>query len=119
IAVCRNPSRYCAPKDLKVIELPVARVAARDEDPAHRVTRTMPKPPSAQLEEARILPENGWEDGPDHEILDRTISPSRPVALAIAGRTLAVTRFAILSLADGRKKSVPRKLHQIELTARL
>ena len=96
-------------ENLRVVELFGARIGACDNDPAHRVAQAMQESAVARLVKSGILPQQRWKNGTDHESLAGSIGKSRPVALAITGRTVPVSWLAFLSLADASEKAVPRK----------
>jgi hypothetical protein len=54
----------------------------------------------ARLVKAGILPQKRWKYSAGDEALNGAIGESRSVAFAITGRTLAVSRLAVLRLAD-------------------
>src|ERR1700722_9037309 len=55
IAVGRDCRRCGAAQDFGKIEFPVSGVAARDENPAHRIFRSTPEPARAFREEPGVL----------------------------------------------------------------
>ena len=76
----------------------------------------MPESAVARLVKPGTLPERRWKNGTDHEILDGAVGEIGPEALAIAGRTLSVSCLAVLRLADGSEKAIPRVCNIIERT---
>src|ERR1700722_207672 len=108
VSVRGDPRRDCASENLRVIELLAARVGTSDHDPAHRVAQAMQESAVARLVKAGILPQQRWKYGAGHEGLDGAIGKCRAVAFAITGRTVAVSRLAVLRLADAREQAVPR-----------
>lgn len=68
----------------------------------------------ARLVKAGILPQQRWKSGARDEILDGAVGKGRPVALAIAGRTLPVSWLAVLRLADASEKAEPRVFNIVE-----
>src|SRR5579863_4535211 len=100
VTVCRDSRRDRTSENLRVVELLAARVGTCDHDPAHRVAQAMQESSVTRLVKAGILPQQRWKYGAGHEALDGTIGKSRPVALAVTGRTVAVSCLAVLRLAD-------------------
>ncbi len=72
----------------------------------------------ARLIEPGILPQDRRKDGADHEILDRAVGEISSVTLAVAFRSLMESGFAVLSLADAGKYSIPDELPIIERASR-
>src|SRR5579864_765331 len=78
----------------------------------------MPKRTFALFEVTWVLMQKRRQDRPCHVVLDGSVGKRRAKSLSVAGRTLAVSGFAVLRLADAGKKSIPRDLHIVEGAAR-
>src|SRR6202051_3462948 len=114
IAVRRNTRSDGAAKYLRNVELVASRVRTRDYNPAHSVAGATPKAPLPRLKEARILVKHRGENRGRPVVFDGAVTESRSEPLAIARRTLAVTRLTVFRLADSSQKGVPRDLDVVE-----
>src|ERR1700677_4886169 len=109
IRVGRDRRGDGATENFGKVELAVTRIAAGDENPAHRVPGAMSEAPVGHLVETRILAQHRGQNCGGPEVLDGAVSESGSVALGITLQALPVSRFAIFRLADPGENSVPRE----------
>ena len=114
VAVSRDGGGDGAAKHLGKVELPLARIAASDDDAAGGVAGARDKAPLGLREKARILMENGGTDRSHKKVFNGAIRSVGAVALAVRFPALTEAGFAVLGLADTRQSGVPDDLDRIE-----
>src|SRR6202034_2381710 len=114
ITVSGNGRRGEAAPDFAKIESVVARIRARNRQPAQSIARAMHESTLSQLIVTRIGVYQRRHHGIHHEILDRAIREFRSVAFGIPFCSLAVTGLTVLCLTDSRQYRVPGILYVVE-----
>ena len=114
VAVGGNSGRHSAANNLGVVKLLASGISAGHKNPADGVAGAVPEPSFARLIETWVLTKHNRQHGAGEIVFDGAIGEVGGITLAIPGRTLPVSRFAVFRLADARQETVPGNLNVVE-----